>query len=110
MNVAFISDGVIYCWIVYGTIELSLVVGWFEVKLLRDMRLLWLMLCKEGAWVVIYRNRVDCEAMCSLLDKFFQVKLWSVMNVLCVTPLPLENVKWFYVIDFLNLHIFKKGH
>jgi len=35
----------------YGNIEPSLVVGWLDVKLLSDLRFLWLVLCEEGAWV-----------------------------------------------------------
>jgi len=42
---------------------------------------------------MIYHNRVDCEVMCGLLGRLRQVKLRSVMNVLCVTPFPYKSVK-----------------
>jgi len=36
---------------------------------------LWSVLCEEGVWVVIDRNRVDWEAMCGFLGRFCQVEL-----------------------------------
>jgi len=42
---------------------------------LRDLRLLWSVLYKEGAWVVIDHNRVDCDAMYGLLGRLCQVEL-----------------------------------
>jgi len=75
MNVTPVYDGFIYYWFMYANIEPSLVVGWFEVELLRVLRFLWSVSCEEGAWVVINHNRVDCEAVYSLLDRFCQVKL-----------------------------------
>jgi len=55
---------------------------------------------------VIYRNRCGLRGhVCGLLARFSQVKLRSVMIGLCVTRLPLENVKWCYVIDFERRHL-----
>ena len=48
-----IYDRFLYCCFVHVNIELSLVVGWFKVELMRKLRFLWSVLCKEGAWVVI---------------------------------------------------------
>ena len=62
-------------WFVQVNIEPSLVVGWFKVELMRNLRFLWSVLCEEGAWVVNCRNRVDCEAMCGTLGRFCQVLL-----------------------------------
>ena len=53
MNVIPIYDHFMYCWLVYANSKLSLVVRWFEVELMRNLRFLWLVLCAEGAWVVI---------------------------------------------------------
>jgi len=75
MNVAPMYDGFMYYWFVYANIQPSLVVGWYEVELLRDLMFLWWVLCEEGVWVLINCNRVDCEAMCGLLDRLWQVKL-----------------------------------
>ena len=55
--------------------QVKLVVGWLEVELLSGLRFLWSLLCEEGAWVVNYRNRVDCEAMCGSVGKFCRVML-----------------------------------
>ena len=51
MNVTLIYDGFMYYWFVYGNIESSLVIGWFEVELMSDSRFLWSVLCEEEAWV-----------------------------------------------------------
>ena len=75
MNVIPIYDRSMYYWFVHVNIEPSLVVGWFEVELMRNLKLLWSVLCEEGAWVVNCRNRVDCEAMCGSLGRFCQVVL-----------------------------------
>jgi len=40
MNVTPMYDGFMYYWFVHANIEPSLVVGWFEVELLRDLRFL----------------------------------------------------------------------
>jgi len=56
------------------------------MKLMSDLSFLWLVLCEEGAWVVIYCNRVDCEPMCGLLDRFCQV-IKCYKCVIC-DPLP----------------------
>jgi len=75
MNVTPVYDGFMhYCFVCPST-EPSLVVRWFEAELLRALRFLWLVLCEEGARVMINRNRVDCEAVCGLLGRFCQVKL-----------------------------------
>ena len=63
----------------YGNIEPSLVVGWLDVKLLSDLRFLWLVLCEEGDRVVNCHNGVDCDAMCGLMS--CDIKC---MNMLCV--------------------------
>ena len=52
VNVMPIYNRFIYCWFVYINIEPSLVVGWFEVELLSDLRFLWSVLCEEGDRVV----------------------------------------------------------
>ena len=70
-----IYDGFMYYWFVHANIEPSLIVEWFEVELLRDLRFLWLVLYEEGAWVMICHNCVDCEVMCSSLGRFCQVVL-----------------------------------
>jgi len=49
MNVTFVYDSFMYYWFVYGNIELSLVVGWFKVKLLSNLRFLWWLLCDKRA-------------------------------------------------------------
>ena len=59
----------------------SLVVGWFEVELLSDLRFLWSVLCEEGDRFVNCRNHVDCEAMCGLMNSDMKS-----MTVLCVNP------------------------
>jgi len=82
MNVMPIYDRFMYCWFVYVNIEPSLTVGWFEVELLSGLRLLWSVLCEERDRVVNCRNRVDCEAMCGLMNDDMKC-----MNVLCVNPL-----------------------
>jgi len=74
MNIMPIYDHFLYCWFVHVDIEPSLVVGCFEVELMRNLRFLWSVLCEEGAWVVNYRNRMDFDAMCGL-SKFCQVVL-----------------------------------
>ena len=61
MNIMPIYDCSVYCRFEYVNIEQSLVVGWFEVELLSDLRLLWSVLCEEGDRVVNYRNRVDSK-------------------------------------------------
>ena len=76
---------VLYCWFVYINIEPSLVVRWFEVELLSGLRLLWSVLCEEGDRVVNYRNRVDCEAMCGLMNGDMKC-----INVLCVNVFSLN--------------------
>ena len=68
-------DRFLYCWFVHANIESRLVVGWFEVELMRNLRFFWSMLCEEGVRVVNFRNRVDCEAMCGLMSKFCGVVL-----------------------------------
>jgi len=75
MNVIPIYDRSVYFWFVHVNIKPSLVVGWFEVELMRNLRFLWSVLCEEGAWVVNCRNRMDCGAMCGLLSRFCQVVL-----------------------------------
>ena len=70
MNVMPIYDRFMYCWFVYANIKPNLVVGWLEMKLMSDSRILWPVLCEEGAWAVNCRNRVDCEAMCGSLSRF----------------------------------------
>ena len=65
-----------------SNIEPSLVVGWFEVELLSGLRVLWSVLCEQGDRVVNCCNRVDCEAMCGLMNGDMKY-----MNVLCVNPL-----------------------
>ena len=75
MNVISIYDRFMYCWFIYANIKLSLVVGWIEVELSSVLGLLWLLLCEEGVWDVNYRNRVDCEAKCGSLNRFYQVLL-----------------------------------
>ena len=42
----------------------EMIVGWLEVELMRVLRFFAVGVCEEGAWVVIDRNHVDCEAMC----------------------------------------------
>ena len=94
------ADGHRLCELIdWNYYHIELVVGWPEVKLMSNSRLLWPVLRKGGDGVVIYCNHVDCESMGGLLNRFCQVKLWSVMNVLCATPVPLKIVKWFYVND-----------
>ena len=70
-----IDDRSIYYWFVHVNIELSLVVRWFEVKLMRNLRFSWSVLCEEGAWVVSCCNCLDCEAMYGSLSRFCQVVL-----------------------------------
>ena len=70
MNIIPMHDCFLYCWFVHVDIELSLVVGWFEVELMRNLRFLWSVLCEEGVRVVNCRNREDCEAMCGLMCRF----------------------------------------
>jgi len=43
------------------------------VELMRNLRFLWSLLCEEGAWVVIGRNHMDCEAICGLLGDVFEL-------------------------------------
>ena len=52
------------------------------MELLSGLRFLWLVLCEEGDRVVNYRNRVDYEAVCSLMSCDMKC-----MNVRCVNPL-----------------------
>jgi len=40
MNVKLVYDGFMYYWFVCANTELSLIVGWFEVELLRVLRFL----------------------------------------------------------------------
>ena len=75
VNVMPIYDRFMHGWFVYVNIEPSLVVGWFEMELMRNLRLLWSVLCEEVARVVNCRNRVDCKAICALLRRFCQVVL-----------------------------------
>jgi len=82
MNVMSIYDRCMCYWFVYINIEPSLVVEWFEVELLSGLRLLWSVLCEKGDRVVNCPNRVDCEAMCGLMNGDMKY-----MNVLCVNPL-----------------------
>ena len=89
VNVMPIYDRLMYCWFVYVNIEPSLVVGWFEVELLSDLRLLWSVLCDKGDRVVNHRNRVDCEAMCGLMSCDMKC-----MNVLCVNSSPPQYALW----------------
>jgi len=78
MNVMPIYDRSMYYWFVRVSIESSLVVRWLEVELLSGLRFLLSLLCDEGVWVVNYRNRVDCEAMCTSLSRFYRVVRRSV--------------------------------
>ena len=82
-------DCFVYFWLIHVNIEPSLVVGWFEVELLSDLRFLWLVLCEEGDRVVNYRNRVDGEAMCGLMSCDMKC-----MNVLCVNSSPPQYAMW----------------
>ena len=66
----------------------SWVVGWFEVELLSDLRFLWSVLCEEGDRIVNCRNRVDCEAMCDLMNSVMKS-----MIVLCVNPFSSQCAK-----------------
>ena len=75
MNVIPIYDRSMYYWFVRANIEPSLVVGWLDVELLSGLRLLWSVSSEEGVWVVNYRNRMDCEAMCGSLSRFCRVVL-----------------------------------
>ena len=77
-----IYDRSMYYWFVYVNIEPSLVVGWFGVELLSDLRLLWSVLCEEGDRVVNCPNRVDCEAIYGSMNGDMKY-----INVLCVNPL-----------------------
>ena len=52
------------------------------MELLSGLRILWSVQCEAGDRVVNCRNRVDCEAMCGLLNCDMKY-----MNVLCVNPL-----------------------
>ena len=85
MNVILIYDRHMCYWFVLVNIELSLVVGWFEVELLSCLRLLWSVLCEEGYMVVNYHNRVDYKAMCGLMNDDMKC-----MNVLYVNPFSLN--------------------
>ena len=85
MNVTPTYDGFMYYWFVYVNIEPSLVVGWFEAELLSGLRLLWWVLWEEGDRVVNCRNRVDCEAICGLMNADMKC-----INVLCVNPFSLN--------------------
>ena len=49
---------------------------------------LWSVFCEDVAWVVIDCNCVDCEAMCSPLNYFCQVELWSVWMYYVWNPYP----------------------
>jgi len=73
MNVMPIYDCSMYYWFMRANIEPSLVVGWLEVQLSSRLRFFWSLLGVEGAWIVNYRNHVDCEAMCGLMGRFCQV-------------------------------------
>ena len=75
MNVIPIFDGFMYYWFVYANIEPSLIVRWFEVELIRNLRFLRSVLYEEGAWLMNCHNRVDCEAMYGSLGGFCQVVL-----------------------------------
>jgi len=75
MNVMLIYDHFMYYWFVHANIELSLVVGWLDVELLSGLKFLWSVLSKEGVWVVNYRNHMDCEAVCGLMGRFYQVMI-----------------------------------
>jgi len=57
---------------------------------------LWSVLCEEGAWIVINRNHVDCETMCGLLGRFYQVELWIVWMCHMWAP-PLRVIKLYHV-------------
>ena len=81
MNIIPMYDRFLYCWVVNVNIEPRLVVGWFEVELMRYLRFLWSVLCEEGVRVVNCRNCVDCEAMCGLMSCDMKC-----MSVLCVNP------------------------
>ena len=48
-------------------------VGLLKVELLSDSGFLWSVLCEEGVRVVNCYNRIDCEAMCGLMDRFCRV-------------------------------------
>jgi len=75
MNVMPIYDRSMYDWFGHVNIEPSLVVGWFEAELMRNLRFLWSLLCEEGVGVVKCRNRVNCEAVCGSLGRICQVVL-----------------------------------
>ena len=92
MNVISICDHSMYYWFVYVNIEPSLVVGWFEVKLLSGLRFLWSMLCEEGDRVVNYRNRVDWEAMCGLMSLWYELYEYDMCEP--VFPDTLRDVMW----------------
>jgi len=82
-------DRFVFFWLIHVNIEWSLVVGWFEVELLSDLRFLLSMLCEEGDRVVNCRNRMECEAMCGLMS--CDIKC---MNVLCVNSPPPQYAMW----------------
>ena len=89
VNVMPICDRFMYCWFVYINIEPSLLVGWFEVELLSDLRFMWSVLREEGDRVVNCHNRVDCKTMCGLMSCDMKC-----MNVLCVNSFPPQHAMW----------------
>jgi len=80
-----IYDRSMYYSFVHANAEPSLAVGLFEVKLLSGLRLLWSVLCEEGDRNVNCCNRVDCEAMCGLMNGDMKC-----MNMLCANPFSLN--------------------
>ena len=60
-------------------------VRWLKVELLGGLRFLWSVLCEEGDKVVNCRNRVDCKAMCGLMNGDMKC-----MNMLCVNVFSLN--------------------
>jgi len=53
MNITPIYDHFMHCWFVFAYNQLSLVVGWFEVEQMGNLRFFSPVLREEGAWVVI---------------------------------------------------------
>ena len=87
MNIIPMYDRFLYCWFVHVNIEPSLVVGWFEVELMRNLRFLWSVLCEEGVRAENCHNRVDCGP-CVVNGQILPSCDMQCMNVLCVNPVP----------------------
>ena len=50
-HATLLYDGFVNYLFSYDNIKPSLVIGCFEVELMRNLRFLWPVLCEEGAWV-----------------------------------------------------------